>query len=144
VLKTDGPKGEAVPGMWVKGLRWGMEPARSLDSRAEDRCPSASFKLGEGDLKGLWEGVGRDDWDTGAGMLSRPFPTGAAGKREGTVPALARRVEGIDSERLGTCVKSGNPSVGDSGMFSRRGVELPLVGGPPQGFTGTPGTPSCA
>lgn len=29
-------------------------------------------------------------------------------------------------------------------MFSRRGVELPLVGGPPQGFTGIPGTPSWA
>jgi hypothetical protein len=40
--------------------------------------------------------------------------------------------------------KSGKPSVGDSGMFSRRGVEFPLVGGPPQGFTGMPGTPSCA
>jgi len=37
-------------------------------------------------------------------------------------------------------VKSGNPSVGDSGIFSRRGVELPLVGGP-HTFTGNP---SCA
>lgn len=29
-------------------------------------------------------------------------------------------------------------------MFSRRGVEFPLVGGPPQGFKGRPGMPSWA
>lgn len=34
--------------------------------------------------------------------------------------------------------------MGDSGIFSRSGVELPLVGGPPQGFSGIPGTPSWA
>lgn len=75
-------------------------------------------------------------------MLSRPFPRLPAGKREGTVPARARLVDGRLSG-VGNCAKSGNPSVGDSGIFSRRGVEFPLVGGPPQGLlTGRPGTPS--
>lgn len=34
--------------------------------------------------------------------------------------------------------------MGDSGIFSRRGVEFPLVGGPPHGFRGRLVTPSCA
>lgn len=53
------------------------------------------------------------------------------------MPARARLADGRDSG-VGRCVKSGKPSVvGDSGMFSRRGVELPLVGGP-QTLTGSP------
>lgn len=141
VLKIEGPKGELVPG--PKGLRWGMEPARSLDSRADDRDASElSVKPGEGVLNGLCEGVGREDCDERVvGTFNMLFPMGAAGNREGTVPALARLVEGRASE-AGNCAKSGNPSVGDSGMFSLRGVELPLVGGPPHGFSGKPGTPS--
>lgn len=119
-----------------------MEPARSLDKRFEDRADSdGSFRPGDGDLKGLWDGVGRVDWEEIAGILSRPFPILPGGNRDGTVPARARRVEGRLSG-VGNCAKSGNPSVGDSGMFSRKGVELPLVGGPPQGLPDKPGTPS--
>lgn len=94
VLKTEGPKGELLPGPW-KGLRCGIEPARSLDKRFEDREDSAvSFKPGEGDWKGLWDGVGREDWELTAAILSKPFPKLPAGNREGTVPARARLVEG--------------------------------------------------
>jgi hypothetical protein len=97
---------------------------------------------GDGDLKGLWDGVGRDVLAASAGgTLRRPVPAPPGEKREGTVPARARRVCGRLSG-VGRVVKSGKPSVGDSGMFSRSGVELPLVGGPPHGLTGRPGTPS--
>lgn len=79
------------------------------------------------DWNGLGEGVGLDVFD------ERPRP-GAAFKgppdenRDGSVPARPRRV-GIVSV-VGNWAKSGNPSVGDSGIVSRSGVELPLVGGP--------------
>ncbi|KAK3947157.1 hypothetical protein QBC32DRAFT_97895 [Pseudoneurospora amorphoporcata] len=73
----------------------------------------------------------------------RPLTPAPAGNLDGTVPARARRVWGKLS-RVGNWVKSGKPLVGDSGMFSRRGVKLPLVGGPPHGFTGNPETPSWA
>lgn len=55
-------------------------------------------------------------------------PTGE--KREGTVPALVLRAVGLKPPFVvGT--KSGKPSwLGDSGIFSRNGVEWPLVGGP--------------
>ena len=64
--------------------------------------------------------------------------------REGTVPARARRADVAASAAMilsaAAGLKSGKPSVGDSGMFSRSGVELPLVGGPQRlGLT-----PSCA
>jgi hypothetical protein len=121
-----------------------MEPARSLDMRAEDdETLVFSTRLGDGVLLyGLWEGIGREDWAGSVGMVGRPFPRLPAGNREGTVPARARLVEDRPSG-VGSCAKSGNPSVGDSGIFSRKGVELPLVGGPPHGlFTGKPGTPS--
>jgi hypothetical protein len=121
-----------------------MDPARSLDKRVED-CEALVFSVRPGGgvlLKGLWEGVGREDWVESVGILRRPFPRPPAGNREGTVPARARLVDGRLSG-VGSCAKSGNPSVGDSGIFSRRGVELPLVGGPPHGLlTGSPGTPS--
>lgn len=58
---------------------------------------------------------------------------------DGTVPARARRVDGKVSG-VGSCANSGKPSVGDSGIFSRSGVEFPLVGGP-HTFKGRP---SCA
>ena len=91
------------------------------------------------------------------GMIGRPIGIEAApsldGKADGSVPARARLYRGVvvvasaavdvlaDAED-GSGVKSGNPSVGDSGMFSRSGVELPLVGGPPQGFCASPERPS--
>ena len=143
VLKTDGPNGEALPGAWEKGLRWGMEPARSLDKRVEDWEELVfSERPGGGVLlNGVWAGVGREDWLESVGMFRRPFPRPPAGNRGGTVPARARRVDGAPSV-VGSCAKSGNPSVGDSGMFSRNGVEFPLVGGPPHGLV--TGSPSCA
>lgn len=38
LLKMEGPKGELLPGMWPeeKGVRWGNEPARSLDNRFDE------------------------------------------------------------------------------------------------------------
>lgn len=107
-----------------------------------------SFKVGEGDLKGLCDGVGREDWVTIGFMLGNAFAPGRLGRPggpgnlDGTVPARARLTEGPLSG-VGSCTKSGKPSVGDSGMFSLRGVEFPLVGGPAQGFMGgKPATPS--
>jgi hypothetical protein len=144
LLNMDGPNGELVPGNCAKGLRCGMEPARSLDNRVELlEAESGGSSPGEGDLNGLCEGVGLDDLGASAGTLKRPLPTPPGENRDGTVPALARLVEGRLSG-VDSWAKSGNPSVGDSGMFSRSGVEFPLVGGPPQGLAGNPGTPSCA
>lgn len=152
LLKMEGPKGEAevLGRLDEKGLRWGMEPARNLDNKVEDRPGSASdedsAKPGDGVLlKGLVEGAGRAACCPMGGTFNIPLPTGAPGNRDGTVPARARLpVEGMLSG-VGSWLKSGKPSVGDSGMFSRRGVEFPLVGGPPQRLlTGKPGTPSWA
>ena len=118
-----------------------MEPARSLESRVDE--PEGSLgesRPGEGDLKGVCDGLGRDVLEASVGMPSMGLP--APGENlEGNVPARARRVCGRVSG-VGSWAKSGKPSVGDSGMFSRSGVEFPLVGGPPQGFNGNPGTPS--
>jgi len=142
--KMDGPKGEFEPGIEANGLRCGMEPARSLESSVEGLVVfSNGSSPGDGALNGLWEGVGLDDLGARAGMLSKPLPTPPGENRDGTVPARARRVWGRLSG-VGNCAKSGKPSVGDSGMFSRRGVEFPLVGGPPQRLAGRPGTPSWA
>lgn len=91
---------------------------------------------GDGDLNGLGTGVGRDVLATRAGRELNPLFTPPGENRDGTVPALALLVDGRLSG-VGKCVKSGKPSVGDSGMFSRRGVEFPLVGGP-QTLTGRP------
>lgn len=91
---------------------------------------------GEGVLNGLGEGDGREVFATRVGRAPKPLLTPPGEKRDGTVPARARLVEGRLSD-VGRWAKSGKPSVGDSGMFSRRGVELPLVGGP-QTLTGRP------
>lgn len=121
-----------------------MEPARSLESSVEAFAAlSFGSRFGEGDLKGVCEGDGREVFDAKAGMLSSPLPAPPGENLDGTVPARARRVPGRLSG-VGSWAKSGNPSVGDSGIFSRRGVELPLVGGPPQGFNGMLETPSWA
>ena len=117
-----------------------MEPARSLDS---NEVASGGSRPGEGDLKGVCVGLGRDVLEARAGMPSKPLPAPPGENRDGTVPARARRVCGRLSG-VGSWAKSGKPSVGDSGMFSRRGVEFPLVGGPPQRLMGRPGTPSWA
>lgn len=92
LLKIDGPNGELVPGMCANGLLWGIEPARSRDRRADELDePSDGSKFGEGDLKGLWEGVGLEDFGASVGMLGRPPPPPGE-NLDGTVPARARRV----------------------------------------------------
>jgi hypothetical protein len=53
--------------------------------------------------------------------------------REGRVPARARRPDVCPAEVVSgmALLKSGKLSaLGDSGIVSRNGVELPLVGGP--------------
>ena len=87
-------------------------------------------------MYGLADGVGREDLEIKEGRELSPLTGPPGAKRDGTVPARARRVCGKLSV-VGNCANSGNPSVGDSGMFSRRGVEFPLVGGP-QTLTGRP------
>lgn len=129
--KTDMPKGEVPLPYW---LRCGIEPARNRDKRAalwELACSGSPPRFGDGDLNGLGDGVGREVlFATMVGRGPRPLAAPPGEKRDGTVPARARLVDcGLLSEVWGG-VKSGKPSVGDSGMFSRRGVELPLVGGP--------------
>lgn len=148
LLKMEGPKGELELGIGLallKGLRCGMDPARRRDKRAEPPAGALSIWsiVGDGDLpKGLCDGVGRADLAAARWCrLTRLF-TGPPGNLDGTVPARALRVCGIPSDtESGT--KPGKPSVvGDSGMFSRRGVEFPLVGGPPQGLRGILEIPS--
>lgn len=145
LLKMVGPKGELVPGTcWGNGLRWGSDPARSRDRRAEGLLDGSvgGSSPGDGDLKGLCDGDGLDVLKAKDGRLNKPLAVGPpVDNLDGRVPARARRVEGRESWP-GSCGNSGKPSVGDSGIFSRRGVEFPLVGGPPQGFTGRLATPS--
>lgn len=144
LVNIDGPKGELVPGIWgANGLRCGIDPARNLERRVEELgCGSEGSRPGEGVLlKGLWVGVGLEVLAAKDGMFKSPLLAPPGENLEGKVPARARLGCGRLSE-VGSCAKSGKPSVGDSGMFSRRGVELPLVGGPPQGL-GNPLMPSC-
>ena len=136
------PKGEAVGGM--KPGRCGIDPARKRD-RSEFLPRSApAYPPGklpgvpgviEPGLNGLVDGVGREVFDTSTDCgFSAPSP--AAGENlDGSVPALVLpRVRGavvvFAASGVG-CKKSGKPSaLGDSGIVSRRGVLLPLVGGP--------------
>ena len=136
VENTEGPNGPLAFEYW---LLCGIEPARNRDSRAALLAAlwsTSSPRPGEGVLKGLREGVGWEVLATSVGRGPSPLLTPPGEKRDGTVPARARRVEGRLSG-VGRCEKSGKPSVGDSGIFSRRGVELPLVGGPHR-LTGRP------
>lgn len=139
---TDGPNGP-VTEYW---LRCGIDPALNLDNRAEllaldvfdtTWSPISPIDDGEGDLNGLGDGVGLEVLATSVGRAPRPLVTPPGEKRDGTVPARALRVVDGRLSGVGRCEKSGKPSVGDSGMFSRSGVELPLVGGP-QTLTGRP------
>lgn len=133
VEKRELPK--AVEEGDMKPGRWGMEPERRRDcgealaaglETPVERPPGAG-------LKGLVEGVERavavfgmrEDEGMGSG------PPDELEKREGSVPARARLVDPSDAEVASALTKSGKLSpLGDSGMVSRKGVELPLVGGP--------------
>lgn len=144
VENNEGPNGLEPP---KKPVRWGIEPARRRDTgfppevaavvvEAGAAASGAAFGVESipdtpGGRKGLVEGVGREDCEMGCGWgfkSVRRLPTGE--KREGTVPARARREE-LCKPALGGGIRSGKPSwLGDSGIFSRSGVEWPLVGGP--------------
>lgn len=91
-------------------------------------------------MNGLPVGVGRELFGCSVAGEVVPFGAPTGGNFDGTVPARARRAEFEAADSVGRGMRSGKPSVGDSGMFSRRGVELPLVGGPQR--LGV--TPSCA
>lgn len=92
VANTDCPKGPVVLGYW----RCGIEPARNLESRAalfETVGSLISLRFGDGLLKGLTEGVGREDFAAAReGNTPSPVAGPPGEKREGTVPARARRV----------------------------------------------------
>ena len=65
-----------------------------------------------------------DDWTLA------PFKGTTGENRDGTVPARVL-LAGLCIVGSVAGMRSGNSSwLGDSGIFSRRGVEFPLVGGP--------------
>lgn len=129
VENSDGPKGLVVPG---KPVLCGIEPAlrRERDPVLPPPAVVAVLALESipetpGGRNGLVDGVGREVWD-----MSDSFGVPTGEKREGTVPALVLRAEALKPP-FEVGIKSGKPSwLGDSGIFSRRGVEWPLVGGP--------------
>ena len=132
VEKSEGPKGFDEP---RKFDFCGIDPARRRESKAELAAvadglfPESMAEIGEG-RKGLVDGVGLDVFAANDGCILTPlmFPTGE--NRDGTVPARARRA-GLFIPLSDGGTRSGKPSCdGDSGIFSRRGVEFPLVGGP--------------
>lgn len=138
LAKSELPNGLDVPSMFG---RCGIDPALRRDSkaallllRAAPAATCCSNSPGELDPEyGPLDGVGRPAFD--AEFEDVPI----AGNRDGTVPALVRRVEfdgdSVDGLPLdgGAASKSGKLSLlGDSGIVSLRGVEwpLPVVGGP--------------
>ena len=95
LLKMEGPNGELVPGTGAKGLRWGKEPARSLESKADALEGSlGASRPGEGDLKGVCDGLGREVLEARVGTPSMGLPAPPGENLEGKVPARARRVWG--------------------------------------------------
>lgn len=144
VENSDGPKGPLPP---KKLLLCGIEPARRRERDAgAGPAPElaglepVSIPETPGGLKGLVEGVGREVCEANGCWSSISFSVPIGGKRDGTVPARARRL-GLPMEPLVVGIRSGKLSwLGDSGIFSRSGVEWPLVGGPQ--MLGE--TPSCA
>lgn len=140
VEKIELPNGE-VDGGRNPG-RWGIEPARRRERRADLAAallavaavkPVLSVGVPGPGLNGLVDGVGRDVFGRSDEVDMSPPGAAEGEKREGRVPARARRVEvWVDDVDSGIAwLKSGKLSpFGDSGIVSRRGVELPLVGGP--------------
>jgi hypothetical protein len=137
------PKAELEGGKYAPG-RWGIEPARRRESSADlaaafvdPRALKLELSVGVPGpgLKGLVEGVGRELLGSREVPDMRPGGAAEGEKREGRVPARARR-----PEAGAACVVSGMALLksgklkfsllGDSGIVSRSGVELPLVGGP--------------
>lgn len=144
VEKSEGPKGLLDdPKMFV---RCGMDPALSRDNVVPlpptptvAVCEVDSTPDNPGGLKGLVDGVGREVLDS-RDCCDRllPFKEPTPGNRDGMVPARVLRAGLCRDWSVADGIKSGNSSwLGDSGMFSRRGVEWPLDGGP-QMFGETP------
>lgn len=135
VENKDGPKGLDDPSRLG---RCGMEPALRRESIvgllaafAVAGLGAVSIPVTPGGRKGLVDGVGREVLDIYDGCcIFTPLTAPTGEKREGTVPARALRA-GLFRVPSDGGTRSGKPSwLGDSGIFSRRGVELPLVGGP--------------
>lgn len=133
VENSDGPNGVDVP---KAPGRCGIDPARRRDIRVALLPPPLT---GGGLLvdsiigcgrKGLVDGVGLEDCETKDCCILAPFSGPTGEKRDGTVPARVLRA-GLCMVGSGSGMKFGKSSwLGDSGIFSRRGVEFPLVGGP--------------
>ena len=129
----DEPKALLLP---RKPGRCGIDPARSRERSEEfafdmltDGGLASELRLADC-LNGLVEGVGPCVLESSDCCTFIPLIVPTGENLEGTVPALALRA-GLFSPISDGGIKSGNPScVGDSGMLSCNGVELPLVGGP--------------
>lgn len=151
VENSEGPKGVTDE---LKLLFCGIEPARKRDKRVEvalvefDRpSPFGSLLAVKPAWKGLVEGVGRDtlgkyDPEAPEPCEAAPLAAEFGENLEGSVPArILLPDEGGARVSVPGDSKSGKlSSLGDSGIVSRRGVELPLVGGP----HGCAPNPSCA
>jgi hypothetical protein len=94
------PKGEAVGP--AKPGRWGMDPARSRESNADFAAALLALAEAKAEdsvgvpglgLKGLVEGVGRDGLAKSELTDMSPAGVEEGEKREGRVPARARRVD---------------------------------------------------
>lgn len=134
VENNDGPKGLEDPS---KPGRCGIEPALKRDNivglpplfAVAVLVPDSTL-VTPGGRKGLVDGVGREVLDMNDCCTFTPLSVPTGENREGTVPARALRA-GLLRLFSDGGTRSGKPSwLGDSGMFSRRGVEPPLVGGP--------------
>lgn len=109
--------------------------AAALVDPGAAKLPVPSVGVPGAGLKGLVEGVGREvlGWSEEEDIDIKPPGAAEGEKREGRVPARARRVDVWEADAVSgmAWLKSGKLSpLGDSGMVSRNGVELPLVGGP--------------
>lgn len=135
VENKDGPNGLEDPS---KPGRCGIEPALRRDNivvlpplfAVAVLAPDSTL-VTPGGRKGLVDGVGREVLDRyDCCCTFTPLSVSTGENREGTVPARALRAGLLRLPSDGG-TRSGKPSwPGDSGMFSRRGVEWPLVGGP--------------
>lgn len=127
VENTEGPKGLEEPRKLFD--LWGIDPARSRDKTAVlgpgpevAVLPLVSMPDNPGGRNGLVDGVGLEvlemkdcGWEDGV-------KDAGGGNRDGTVPALALRAGLLNMGSEG--MRLGNSSwFGDSGMFSRSGVE---------------------
>ena len=121
VLNIEGPKGPGEEGGTNAG-RCGTDPECILRlSVADEEAESSNTER-------HWPGDGLNGLNGRfrASMAVRLVPTPFDGNRDGIVPALARLAVDCDEDAPWlSCsgLRFGCSSVGDSGMFSRSGVE---------------------